>query len=133
MFARDLTLFPNVWTWENYANVWFNPPFPTYFWNSFYIAAITTALSVSVSIYASYAIAPIPFRGRFAFGILLLLTQMFPHIMLVLPAVHDHPRPGAVQHSRGADHRLHRVLAAVFGRDAAQLLRGDPLGTGGCG
>src|SRR3569623_1805121 len=85
MFARDLTLIPKVWTWENYANVWFNTPFPTYFWNSFYIAAITTALSVSVSIYASYAIARIPFRGRFAFGILLLLPQMFPHIMLVLP------------------------------------------------
>ena len=85
LFARDMTLLPNVWSWENYANVWFNTPFPTYFWNSFYIAVVTTILSVAVSIYASYAIARIQFRGRFAFGMLLLVTQMFPHIMLVLP------------------------------------------------
>jgi len=85
LFARDLTLLPRVWTWENYTNVWLKTPFPTYFWNSFYVAAVTTALSVGVSIYASYAIARINFRGRFAFGMLLLVTQMFPHIMLVLP------------------------------------------------
>ncbi len=85
LFARDMTLLPIVWSWENYVNVWFNTPFPLYFWNSFYIAAITTFLTVAVSIYAAYAVARIRFRGRFAFGMLLLITQMFPHIMLVVP------------------------------------------------
>ncbi len=85
LFARDLTFLPVAWTWENYINVWFNTPFPLYFWNSFYIAALTTAFTVVIAIYASYAIARIEFRGRRAFGFLLLVTQMFPHIMLVLP------------------------------------------------
>jgi multiple sugar transport system permease protein len=80
-----MTLLPIDWSWQNYVNVWFNTPFPLYFWNSFYIATITTVVTVAVSIYAAYAIARIRFRGRNAFGLMLLITQMFPHIMLVLP------------------------------------------------
>lgn len=85
LFARDLTLFPKVVTWENYINVWFNTPFPSYFINSFYVAGITTLVTVVVSVYAAYAVARIEFRGKFAFGMVLLIVQMFPHIMLVLP------------------------------------------------
>jgi len=85
LFARDMTLLPVQWTWENYKNVWFNTPFPRYFWNSFYIATITTIITVTFAIYAAYAIARIKFRGRFLIGMVLLVTQMFPHVTLVLP------------------------------------------------
>jgi len=85
LFARDLTLFPKVVTFENYVNVWFHTPFPSYFWNSFVVASITTVITVVVSIYAAYAVARIEFRGKFAFGMTLLVVQMFPHIMLVVP------------------------------------------------
>ena len=85
LFARDMTLTPIVWTWENYYNVWFKTPFPRYFWNSFYIASVTTVITVGFAIYAAYAIARIRFRGRFLIGIILLSTQMFPHVTLVLP------------------------------------------------
>ena len=85
LFARDMTLTPIVWTWENYYNVWFKTPVPRYFWNSFYIASVTTAITVGFAIYAAYAIARIRVRGRFLIGIVLLSTQMFPHVTLVLP------------------------------------------------
>ncbi len=85
MFARHMTMLPINWTLENYINVWVNTDFPTYFFNSFKVASITTACSVIVSMYAAYAIARINFRGRYAFGLVLLVTQMFPHIMLVVP------------------------------------------------
>lgn len=85
MFARHMTMLPVNWTLENYINVWVNTDFPTYFLNSFKVASITTACSVIVSMYAAYAIARINFRGRYAFGLVLLVTQMFPHIMLVVP------------------------------------------------
>lgn len=85
LFARDLTLFPKVVTLENYINVWFATPFPSYFWNSFYVASITTVITVVVSIYAAYPFARVEFRGKFAFGMTLLVVQMFPHIMLVVP------------------------------------------------
>lgn len=85
LFARDMTLFPVDWTLENYINVWINTPFPLYFLNSFYIATVTTLITVGVAIYAAYAIARLKFRGRFIIGIILLTTQMFPHVTLVLP------------------------------------------------
>lgn len=85
LFARDLTLLPVDWTLENYRNVWLNTSFPRYFWNSFQVAALSTILSVVISMYASYALARIKFAGRYAFGLLMLVTQMFPHILLVLP------------------------------------------------
>lgn len=85
LFARDLTLLPVNWTLENYRNVWLHTNFPNYFWNSFQVAAISTILSVVISMYAAYALARIRFAGRYAFGMLMLVTQMFPHILLVLP------------------------------------------------
>lgn len=85
LFARELTLLPVQWTLENYRNVWYETSFPSYFWNSFMVAAISTACSVVISMYAAYAIARIRFRGRYPLGILLLVTQMFPHILLVIP------------------------------------------------
>lgn len=85
LFAFNMTLLPIDWTLENYRNVWNNTPFPSYFWNSFKVAAMSTVLSVVISMYAAYALARIRFRGRGAFGLLMLVTQMFPHIMLVIP------------------------------------------------
>jgi ABC-type glycerol-3-phosphate transport system permease component len=85
LFARDMTLLPVNWTLENYLAVWQGTNFPSYFWNSFKIAVASTFLSVSIGMYAAYAIARIQFRGRYAFGMLLLIAQMFPQILLVIP------------------------------------------------
>lgn len=85
LFARDQTMLPINWTLQNYRNVWLNTDFPAYFINSFKVAAISTFLSVIVSMYAAYALARIRFPGRYAYGLLLLVTQMFPHILLVIP------------------------------------------------
>lgn len=85
LFARTMTLLPVNWTLENYRNVWQGTDFPTYFWNSFKIASVSTGCSVVISMYAAYAIARIRFHGRYAFSLLLLATQMFPHILLVIP------------------------------------------------
>ena len=85
LFARNMTMLPVEWTLENYRNVWEKTSFPIYFWNSFKVAAISTFCSVVISMYAAYAVARIRFRGRYAFSLLLLVTQMFPHILLVIP------------------------------------------------
>ena len=85
LFARDLTMLPVNWTLENYINVWSNTEFPAYFWNSFKLAALATGLSVVVSMYCAYAVARIRFRGRYALGLFLLVAQMFPQILLVIP------------------------------------------------
>jgi N,N'-diacetylchitobiose transport system permease protein len=85
LFARNMTLLPVNWTLENYINVWRHTAFPTYFYNSFKLAVLATIVSVVVSMYAAYALARFRFRGRYAFGLLLLIAQMFPPILLVIP------------------------------------------------
>jgi ABC-type glycerol-3-phosphate transport system permease component len=85
LFARNMTMLPVNWTLENYRNVWEGTAFPTYFWNSFKVAALSTFCSVIISMYAAYAIARIRFTGSYSFSLLLLITQMFPHILLVIP------------------------------------------------
>jgi len=85
LFARNQTMLPINWTLANYKNVWLNTDFPAYFLNSFKVASISTFFSVVVSMYAAYALARIQFPGRYAYGLLLLVTQMFPHILLVIP------------------------------------------------
>ncbi len=85
LFSRNLTMLPIEWSLQNYRNVWLKTDFPRYFWNSFTVAALSTIFSVVVSMYAAYALARIRFAGRYAYGLLLLVTQMFPHILLVIP------------------------------------------------
>jgi ABC-type glycerol-3-phosphate transport system permease component len=85
LFARNMTLLPVNWSLENYYNVWVQTPFPTFFWNSFKVATISTFCAVAVSVYAAYAIARVRFKGRYLYGIALLITQMFPHILIVIP------------------------------------------------
>jgi ABC-type glycerol-3-phosphate transport system permease component len=85
LFARNMTLLPVNWSLENYANVWLETPFPSFFWNSFKVATISTICAVVVSVYAAYALARVRFRGRYLYGMLLLITQMFPHILIVIP------------------------------------------------
>jgi multiple sugar transport system permease protein len=85
MFARNITMLPKHWTFQNYVNVWTQTDFPIYFWNSFKVATVSTLLALVVSIYAAYAMARISFPGRNVFGIALLVTQMFPGILFVIP------------------------------------------------
>lgn len=85
MFARNITLLPKVVSWQNYIAVWTQTPFAVYFWNSFKVATISTLLALVVSMYAAYAMARINFPGKNLFGIALLVTQMFPGILFVIP------------------------------------------------
>jgi len=85
MFARNITLLPSHFTIQNYINVWTQTAFPTFFWNSFKVATISTLLALVVSMYAAYAMARIDFPGRGIFAMALLVTQMFPGILFVIP------------------------------------------------
>lgn len=85
LFAAIPRLIPKNPTLVNYGKVWLQTDFPRYFLNSFKIAVIVTASSIAVSMYAAYAFSRYRFRGRESFGVVLLTTQMFPGILLILP------------------------------------------------
>ena len=56
-----------------------------YFKNSLLIAAWTTLLTLILAVPASYALSRFKFRGRTTFLLFLLVAQMLPSVLLVIP------------------------------------------------
>lgn len=75
---REITLSP-------YFDIWTTVPLAKYFQNSLIITIAATACSVTVAVLAAYAIARLQFKGKRAFSLTVLSTQMFPGILFLLP------------------------------------------------
>jgi multiple sugar transport system permease protein len=56
-----------------------------YFKNSFIIAASTMLLTLAFAIPAAYALSRFNFRGKTTFMLFLIVTQMLPAVLLVIP------------------------------------------------
>lgn len=89
--ATAYSLHPSVWpdaiTAENFARVMTSPniPFGLYFKNSLIVSVATTVLVLVAGSWGAYALARMDFRGKNAFGIALLVIQMFPPVVLIIP------------------------------------------------
>ncbi len=76
---------PTSWHWENYPLAWSTAPFGRYFFNSFFIAIVSTIGEVFTTILAAYAFAKMRFFGKNVLFALLLGTLMIPGEMLLIP------------------------------------------------
>jgi multiple sugar transport system permease protein len=76
---------PSHVTLKPYADIWKTIPLAHYFLNSVIVSVASTACSVVIAIFAAYAISRYRFRGRHAFTVTVLATQMFPGILFLLP------------------------------------------------
>lgn len=79
------TWIPETFVPGNYIAAWNVAPFGRYFFNSFFIATMSTAGEVLTSIFAAYAFAKMEFFGKRALFIALLATMMIPGHMLLIP------------------------------------------------
>ncbi|HVZ03017.1 MAG TPA: carbohydrate ABC transporter permease [Dongiaceae bacterium] len=81
LFTADLV--PKNPTFENYAALFGEQPFARNILNSAIVAAVTTAVSLGLSVSASYALGRLSFRGRTATSFLILGVSMFPQIAVL--------------------------------------------------
>jgi multiple sugar transport system permease protein len=81
----DFSWLPSEPTLAPFVDMWSTVPLAEYFANSIIVAGAATVLSVAVAILAAYAISRWKFRGREAFRLAVLSTQMFPGILFLLP------------------------------------------------
>jgi multiple sugar transport system permease protein len=81
----DFTWWPSHLTFRPFIDMWSTIPLAHYFWNSIFVCTISAVLSVTVAVFAAYAISRYKFRGRQAFSMVVLSTQMFPGILFLLP------------------------------------------------
>ena len=85
IFRSPATLIPEVFVWKNYVDIFVRIPMIRHLANTFIIAGAVTVLNICVSAPAAYAIARIDFRGRWVFGMGILVTQMFSPVIILIP------------------------------------------------
>ncbi len=76
---------PQQISFEAFGRLWSEYPFGTYFKNSFIIVLASMAVSVFASCLAGYGLTRFRFRGRNSLMTFILVTQMFPSVMLLVP------------------------------------------------
>lgn len=82
--AIPSTYLPKNWAFENFIGVWTEIPLASYLKSSFIIALCTTLIVIVVAIPAAYYVARNNFKGKKAFLLLVLVTQMFAPTALVV-------------------------------------------------
>jgi multiple sugar transport system permease protein len=83
--AQPAHWIPNAIDWTGIVAAVTNPAIWTYFKNSFIIATGTTAIVLVAGVPAAYVLARHEFHGRKVFLDLILITQMFSPIVLLIP------------------------------------------------
>ncbi|MGE5592091.1 MAG: carbohydrate ABC transporter permease [Betaproteobacteria bacterium] len=76
---------PRTFTLDNYRNVNRTVRIMDYFRNSMIISVGTMLLCLALSILAGYALARFEFKGKGPYVLSLLVTQMFPGILFLIP------------------------------------------------
>ncbi len=85
LYSEGVRLWPSQATLDHYRFVIENSAFPTFFKNSLIVAGSTAIAVTALSSLAGYALSRFRFRGKYALVALMLITQMFPLVMLVAP------------------------------------------------
>lgn len=85
IFAEVPKWFPNEPTLENYRTLFQETGFLQYFKNSVIVAISTTIVTLFIAIFFSYGLSRFKFRGRMLFLNSLLVSQMFPLVLLIIP------------------------------------------------
>ena len=81
----DFHWVPSTITLRPFVDIWSTVPLARYFGNSVIVAGCASVLSVTIAVFAAYAISRYTFRGREIFRMAVLSTQMFPGILFLLP------------------------------------------------
>jgi multiple sugar transport system permease protein len=85
LYSEGVALWPSRMTLENFDFVLLKSTFPTFFLNSIVVSVGSAAIVTVIAAGAGYAFSRFRFPGRYAVMFILLLTQMFPLVMLIAP------------------------------------------------
>lgn len=88
LFSHPPTLFPVAsFTLQPMYRVFFleQHPMLTWLWNSAWVCAVSSALSVMLGLWGGYSLSRFRFRGASITGFMILLTQMLPASLIVIP------------------------------------------------
>lgn len=85
IFTEGTALWPTDATLENFGKVIWQTDFLRFFWNSLIVSLASAAITTVIAAGAGYAFSRFRFRGQKVIIALMLLTQMFPLLMIIAP------------------------------------------------
>ncbi|MEH6835989.1 MULTISPECIES: carbohydrate ABC transporter permease [Falsihalocynthiibacter] len=85
IYTEGTKLWPSSYTFENFGTVIFQTDFLQYFGNSLYVSLGTAALTTFFAAGAGYAFSRFDFAGKKLIVAIMLITQMFPLLMIIAP------------------------------------------------
>jgi multiple sugar transport system permease protein len=85
MFTFPLHLIPKHFFGDNYIKIWQQVPFAVYVKNSVVMATYSTMVTLVISSMAAYAFSRFRFKEKSLILQLILFTQMFPAVLLIIP------------------------------------------------
>ncbi len=85
LYSEGVRLWPSATTLAHFAQVWTTTQFPRYFWNSAQVALGAATLATLAGALAGYALSRWEFRGKASVSFVLLVTQMFAVMLMIVP------------------------------------------------
>lgn len=85
LYSEGIRLWPSHASLEHFRFVLAHSEFPLFFRNSLIVSTSTAVLATLVSAACGYSLSRFAFRGKSVLVALMLITQMFPLVMLVAP------------------------------------------------
>lgn len=85
IFAWPPHLLPQQATLDNYAASWSQSHFSQFFENSAFVAILSAALSVVISVMAGYALSKYRFKGETVFFLVIMSALMIPLQIILIP------------------------------------------------
>lgn len=85
LYGEGVRMWPSRSTLDHYIFVLEHSDFPLFFRNSLIVSLSTAFIVTALASIAGYALSRFAFRGKFWIVGLMLLTQMFPLVMLIAP------------------------------------------------
>ncbi|MCX5580600.1 carbohydrate ABC transporter permease [Kaistia terrae] len=85
LYSEGVKMWPSRATLDHFAFVLEHSDFPLFFRNSMIVSVSTAFIVTILSSIGGYALSRFTFRGKFWIVGLMLLTQMFPLVMLIAP------------------------------------------------
>lgn len=78
-------LLPQTFDLSSFQQVFDKQPVARWIVNSIYLSTVTTVICVVLAILGGYALSALRWRGRGLFAIFLLMTQMLPEALIIVP------------------------------------------------
>jgi multiple sugar transport system permease protein len=78
-------LFPKEIIFTQFTELFNHHPIALWLRNSLLIASMAMLISTALSVLGAYALSSLRWKGRSTFGLFLLVTQMLPEILVLIP------------------------------------------------